>query len=92
MQCPYNILNLPTTATPTEVKARWRALAIQHHPDHGGDADDFNALRAAYAEAYNAALLTPCPQCLGSGERRVPGGFHTLTLPCDVCAGSGKRY
>lgn len=92
MQCPYNILNLPTTATPTEVKARWRVLAIQHHPDHGGDALEFQRLHDAYVRAYAEVLTTPCPACGGTGEKTVPGGFLNLKLCCDTCEGSRKKY
>ena len=92
MRCPFVALGLPATAAPQEVKARWRELARQHHPDHGGAAEEFQRLHDAYVRAYAEVLTAPCPACGGAGEQTVPGGFHNLKLPCEVCAGSGKKY
>lgn len=89
----FAALGLPPTAGPLEVKARWRELARQRHPDHGGAAAEFARLHDAYVRAYADALTTPCPACCGSGEYAVAcGGFDALKLPCAVCAGSGKKY
>ena len=46
------ILGLPATATKQEIKARYRDLAKQHHPDKpGGDARKFDEITKAYEEA-----------------------------------------
>ena len=92
MTCPFTTLGLPTTAAPEEVKARWRELARQHHPDHGGAIEEFQRLHDAYVRAYAEALTAPCPACGGSGECAVLGGFNTLKLTCAVCVGSGRKY
>ena len=42
-------LGLPQDATVETVKARWRRLSLQHHPDRGGDAALFQKLSAAWA-------------------------------------------
>ncbi|AVP86174.1 DNA-J related domain-containing protein [Aeromonas hydrophila] len=39
---------LPTGAQPDAIRRRWRELALQHHPDRGGDADTFIRLRWAW--------------------------------------------
>lgn len=43
----FEVLGLAVTATKHEVKKRFKKLARQHHPDHGGDANKFRALMEA---------------------------------------------
>src|SRR5262245_14334020 len=42
------LLGLPPYAGLAEIKQRFRALAQQYHPDHGGDADRFIELVSVY--------------------------------------------
>jgi DnaJ-class molecular chaperone len=44
----YSILGVTKTATPDEIKQAYRRLAMQHHPDRGGDIDRFQAVEEAY--------------------------------------------
>ena len=43
------ILGLPANATLAEIKTRYRQLALQHHPDKGGNAEIFKRINNAYA-------------------------------------------
>lgn len=89
----FKYLGLHPTATPEEVKDRWRELLKTHHPDQGGDAESFKVLRAAYQDAYQTALETPCSFCDGTGTTKIYGrGFSPLPLVCNVCEGSGQKY
>lgn len=45
---PYSILGLKDNAPWEAVKKAYRALAMQHHPDHGGDAEVFKKVAGAY--------------------------------------------
>ncbi|WP_421159616.1 DNA-J related domain-containing protein [Aeromonas dhakensis] len=45
---------LPTGAGPDAIRRRWRELALQHHPDRGGDADTFIRLRWAWEHLKTA--------------------------------------
>ena len=45
---------LPTGAQPDTIRRRWRELALQHHPDRGGDADTFIHLRWAWEHLKSA--------------------------------------
>lgn len=45
---PYIILGVPRSATAAEIKAAYRKLAMQRHPDTGGSHDQFVELTAAY--------------------------------------------
>lgn len=83
---PFEVLGLPPSATPAEVKARWRELRTQLHPDHGGDTVKFNQAQRAYEKAYLIALK--CRACGGTGKQVVNNGFSQLTVRCPVCKGT----
>jgi DnaJ-class molecular chaperone len=42
------ILGLPPTATPQQIKRRYRTLAKRHHPDRGGDQRQMQKIIVAY--------------------------------------------
>lgn len=43
-----DVLQLPADASQAMIKQQYRRLASQHHPDKGGDSQQFIALRQAY--------------------------------------------
>jgi molecular chaperone DnaJ len=55
---PYRVLAVSPQASGAEIKAAYRALVKQHHPDAGGDATTILALNAAW-------------EVLGDPERRA---------------------
>ena len=55
---PYRVLGVAATASTAEIKAAYRSLVKQHHPDAGGDDQMILALNAAW-------------EVLGDGERRA---------------------
>ena len=63
---PYRKLGLQPDATDAEVKAAHRKLAMQSHPDHGGDPDVFRDVQ----EAYQILAKGQQPSCYGKGLRR----------------------
>lgn len=44
----YEVLEVEKTATAAQIKKSYRKLALQKHPDKGGDPDEFKKLQAAY--------------------------------------------
>lgn len=44
----YDILGLSKNASFDEIKAKYKSLAQQHHPDKGGDPDLFKKIKHAY--------------------------------------------
>ena len=48
LQEAYQILGLPRDATAAQVKAAYRRLVSEAHPDRGGEAAEFIRIRAAY--------------------------------------------
>jgi curved DNA-binding protein len=45
----YSVLGVPKSASPDEIKRAFRKLAMQHHPDKGGDETKFKELNEAYS-------------------------------------------
>ena len=44
----YTVLGVEPTASPDEIKSAYRKQAIKHHPDSGGDSEQFQKLTEAY--------------------------------------------
>ena len=45
----YEILGIPKTSSADEIKKTYRKLAMEHHPDKGGNAEKFKEISEAYA-------------------------------------------
>lgn len=89
---PFEELGLSPEATEAEVRAKWRELASQHHPDKGGNAENFRRYHTAYEEAMSLAGQPKlCDSCGGSGKVSTSRGFYQLTMVCAICRGSGIR-
>lgn len=58
----YEILQISASANEKEIKKQYRKLALQHHPDKGGDEDKFNEIARAFEIVTNADLLTQYKQ------------------------------
>ena len=66
---PYQVLGVHPNASSAEIKAAYRALVKQHHPDAGGDEHTILALNAAWEvlgdaqrRAQHDCLRAPAPQ------------------------------
>ena len=51
----WSVLGVPRSATVAEIKLAFRKRALETHPDQGGDAEAFRALKRAYDEAVEKA-------------------------------------
>ena len=62
----YSILGVSRNASPEEIKKAYRKLAMQHHPDRGGDHNKFAQINSAYETLSNSdkrsAYDNPHPQ------------------------------
>lgn len=56
MSDPWKVLNIRPTRDQHIIDTAWRKLASVHHPDHGGDADTFKAVRSAYEAASKLSV------------------------------------
>uniref|UniRef100_A0A3B3DPQ0 Translocation protein SEC63 homolog n=1 Tax=Oryzias melastigma TaxID=30732 RepID=A0A3B3DPQ0_ORYME len=50
---PYEVLNLDSGATLSEIKKQYHALSLKHHPDRGGDETTFMRIAKAYSALTN---------------------------------------
>lgn len=53
MPTPYEVLGVPTTASKEEIKRAYKKLAVQHHPDKGGDQETFKEVSKAYETLHD---------------------------------------
>ena len=44
----YEVLEIPKTASADEIKKSYRKLSLTHHPDRGGDEEEFKKISEAY--------------------------------------------
>ena len=68
----YDTLGVGKSASPEEIKAAYRKLAMKHHPDRGGDQKKFQQITEAYE-----TLSDPDKKAFydhGGGQRGFTGG------------------
>jgi DnaJ-domain-containing protein 1 len=51
----FDVLGVKADATKADIRSAYRALSKIHHPDYGGDAEDFKRLRRAYDDGMKAS-------------------------------------
>ena len=71
MADPYAVLEVLPSATAAEIKAAYRRLVKQHHPDAGGDDQRMLALNAAWE------VLSDAERRRAYDRKRVPSGRST---------------
>jgi len=67
----YDTLGISENASQDEIKKAYRKLANQHHPDKGGDTNQFQQIQAAYD-----AIGDEQRRAQYDAERRGMGGFR----------------
>ena len=59
---PWQVLGVARGASPAEIKAAYRQLAKRHHPDVGGDPEQFKRIVAAYDAIRDGRVPEPEPE------------------------------
>jgi DnaJ-class molecular chaperone len=87
----FDVLGLPESSTADAVRARWKELRSELHPDRGGDAAEFDQALKAYEQALAAAEQPmACQPCGGTGRAEVRRGFSVTSVACGGCGGTGE--
>ena len=72
----YEVLGIGKTASADEIKKAFRKLAIEHHPDRGGQEDKFKEINEAYEVLKDPEKRTRYDQFGHAGVGNDPGaGF-----------------
>ncbi len=97
----YGVLGCHAQSSDEEIKACFKKLSMQHHPDRpSGDVIRFLELGQAYQNLEGGRRLTHqmalkmtgeiCLTCDGSGVKRKSRGFTSIDVtPCVFCKGCG---
>lgn len=87
------LLGLPADPDVELVKARFRELAHQKHPDKGGDPGEMSELTAAYRRVLSKVELEVrrCKTCHATGTVKVARGLFHVDIKCPDCKGTGER-
>ncbi|WP_170136123.1 DnaJ domain-containing protein [Nannocystis exedens] len=80
----YELLRVSTTATREEIQRAYLRLVPEHHPDRGGDAATFAAVKLARdvliddakRAAYDRQLEAPAPEAPSSPLARQAAAFR----------------
>lgn len=70
----YEVLGVPKTASPDELKKAFRRAAIEHHPDKGGDEAKFKEVNEAYEVLGNTDKRQRYDQFGHAGVGGAAGG------------------
>lgn len=91
----YKILGVTKSSSPDEIKKAYRKLAMQHHPDKGGDHEKFKEINEAYQVLSDPQKKASYDQFgtadfgnQGFGGSQRQGGSYNVNFD-DIFSGSG---
>lgn len=97
----YAVLGVPPASSAEELHQAYKALALKHHPDKGGEHSRFAKITLAYTllkspearhkyDAQLALLGQACETCKGKGlvYKQVSYSTRQSTI-CKSCKGAG---
>lgn len=79
----YNTLGVPRDASQEDIKKAYRKLAMQHHPDKGGDIAKFQEITNAYETLSDADKRFQYDNP-AARQNPFPGGFGFNQQPFDL--------
>ena len=96
----YEVLGLSRGASESEIKSAYKKLAMQHHPDRGGDPEKFKEISSAYETLMDPqkrrAVDNPFEGMFGfsqAPQRATKRHEYTITMSLrDVFLGATKTF
>ena len=69
-----------------DVKKHWQQTALAHHPDQGGNVENFMHQQQLYKAALKeASEPIVCSECKGKKKIKKTVGFNTVEITCPLC-------
>lgn len=84
----YDQLGISTNATGEEIKKAYRKLAIKHHPDKGGNPEEFKKIGQAYAILSDPEKKNMYDK-FGENAENLGGGFSAEDIFSQVFGSGG---
>ena len=56
----YKVLGVNLNSSQGEIKSTSRILSLKHHPDRGGDAEEFKKINEAYSTLWDVEKKPEC--------------------------------
>ncbi len=88
MEDPYQILGVSRNASEDEIKKAYKKLAMKHHPDKGGDPEQFKKIQGAYdritkqeEQGPGGADFSPFDMFKNMFQRQRTKQLHTVNIP-----------
>ncbi len=82
MMTALEVMGLPLTASKEEVVQRKKELLQKHHPDKGGDVDQFIYWKEISIKALEQVEKKKCLICNGTGKVLRNKGFYYVYTNC----------
>src|SRR6056300_983681 len=76
----YETLGVDRTASPEVIKKAYRKLASKHHPDKGGDAEQFKQIQQAYEVLGDPQKKDQYDNPQPDWNLHQPGGFDNVDI------------
>jgi hypothetical protein len=86
-QDPYFVLGVKPGASLDEVRSRYRELALEHHPDRGGEANQMRRILRAYDQIR---VLLATGRAPDGAPKRIAAALGELDMPAAAPTPSGR--
>ena len=89
----YELLKVPKTSSDEEIKKAYKAAALEHHPDRGGNSDKFKEISHAYSVLSDPAQRRVYDQFgeAGLNGRTSQEPEDPMDIFSQVFGGRGRR-
>lgn len=86
---PYSILGIPRTSSNEEAKKAYRKMAMEHHPDRGGNEEKFKRIKGAW-EMIDNGLFEASSTAHSSTPKQYPQYKSSFTKPEPAWRGAAE--